>query len=141
MFYYSRNLKERLLLLQGRIFGNRTESQRRQSKWKKVRKLFKKSQKERKSENPIVYCKYIYWKKRHDFFQFLSLEDFISREIKSEFSVCVHYTNFFHWLSIPWLFIPWLFYQRHYFLVPCWQPQYDLRKKSQGKKIILTLLP
>ena len=58
-----------------------------------------------------------------------------SREIKSEFSVCVHYTNFLWLFSIDFLSHDFLFLDfigSHIMICG---------KKSQGKKIILTLFP
>ena len=131
--------------------GNRTESQRIKSKWIKSQKIIPKKVRKKESQK-IVYCKYICRKKVMTFFPMLlilvtgrfHLQK--SREIKPEFSVCVHYTNFlglfFHWLFIPWLFIPWLFYQRHYFQLYFIGNHIMISgKKSQGKKIILTLFP
>ena len=66
---------------------------------KKSENYSKKSQKERKSENRVLQI-YLLEKKVMTFFPMLlilvtgrfHLQK--SREIKSEFSVCVHYTNF-----------------------------------------------
>ena len=107
------------------LFGNRTESQRIKSKWKKSQKIIqKKSQKERKSENRLLQIYLL--EKSHDFFPmllFLVTGRFHvqkSREIKSEFSVCVHYTNFSYFF--PLTFYPMTFYSLTFLpvaLFPC----------------------